>query len=126
MIWRLISQLTELTPHLMRLVPLLDRLSSSSSTPPELLADLQETVTELKNANQTSVKQMKDQSLHMAAIEGRLEEQQLYTARVEERLDEMKHRYRSTEMRLGLLLALMGLLLVANTVALALVLFGKR
>jgi hypothetical protein len=111
-------------PQLVRLVPLLDRFNNGVSV--ELITGLQQGVGDLNDSHNVLVSQLRDQNLRLATIEGKLEEMKLEAARLQEHIDELQERYSATEMRLGLLLALVVLLFVVNAAVLAVFLFYKR
>jgi hypothetical protein len=124
MLWRLIAQLTELMPQLMRLIPLLDRFNNNAST--EMMNALQSGVGDLHDSHRTLVSQLKDQSLHFAAIEAKLEQQQIENGRLQLRVEELREQAGQVESRLGWLLAAVALLVVVELAGLALIFFVRK
>jgi hypothetical protein len=119
MLWRLIAQLTELMPHLMRLVPMLDRMAGKG-VPPELLNGLQQGMGDLNDSHHSLVNQLKDQNLQLASIQGKLEQLQLDSTRLKERTADLEDQLHAAHSRTRLLIWLVVFLLLANTAPLAL------
>ncbi|MHB1022617.1 MAG: hypothetical protein ACYC46_14330 [Acidobacteriaceae bacterium] len=82
---RLLMQLSELLPHLSRLVPMAERyFSGDRNALPPVMHDLQDNLENLHSSHESLVRQLHDQSVQLAAVEEELKRLRLSTLRTEE------------------------------------------
>ncbi len=125
MIWRLLAQLSDLMPYLVRLVPMLERFGIAGVQQVELTG-IEKGVGELKDSHHSLLTQLQDHNVRLAAIEGKLEQMQMQSSRLEEQLGSLAEAIQSSQRRLALLLGLTILLLLAGLGVTAFLLFFHR
>lgn len=82
---RLLLQLSELLPHLSRLVPMAERyFSGDRNALPPVMHELQDNLGNLHISHEALVRQLHDQSVQLAAVEEELKRLRLSTLRTEE------------------------------------------
>jgi hypothetical protein len=129
MIWRLLSQLTELMPHLARLVPLLERFGVGGLAAADvaaLQASLEGRMGAMTDGHKTLQMQLKDHTVQMAAVEAKLEELRMQMTRLQAEMNDAAAAQQKAQMRLGVLMGLVVLLVIAVGIVLALMLVGRR
>ncbi len=120
---RLLFQLSELLPHLSRLVPMAERyFSGDRNALPPVMKELRENMDDLHTFHSTLARQLQDQSVQLAAVEEELKRLRLSTLRTEELSEQMQKGIRGLR---GWLLAIaaMATLSLAGVLAIAAHLF---